>query len=432
MEIVERKKKDLVDYVIPSKVEGSRLIDKKNGNRFLDSLSVARNDIGIVAEIKFASPTNPNLGDPKDLLERAKLYAESRVNAISLITEPHFFKGDVSLVSKVKRYVELPILQKDFVIDEEQIYQAKEIGSDALLLIARLVDEDKLKKFVLLCQKLGIEPVVEINNDEDLEKAITTSTKIVAVNARDLETFAIDIDAACDLLKKIPKQFIRLGFSGIVSKKEILRYKQAGVKGVLVGTSLMKAKNIKEFILSLRATERSASISKIASSQTPRNDESVKVKICGVRDLKIAQKSIAAGADFLGFNFVPTSKRYLDLKSAKNIISNLRIKDKKLKTKLVGIFQNTPTDEVNEITERLDLDYVQLHGSEDIEYRKKIKRKIIQKIRVDSRLHGDDSFEYGLVDREVQGKGKIVDLKIAKKLTGYFPTFIAGGLTPEN
>jgi indole-3-glycerol phosphate synthase len=225
--------------------------DQKDQN-FLKAMKQNAKKVALITEIKFASIANPHLGSPQELLTRAKQYELSGADAISLITEKNFFKGDIAFVSKVKKHVSVPVLQKDFVIDRTQIYEAKKAGSDALLLIARLVDAAELNKFVLLCFSLGIEPVVEINNEEDLEKALCTQTNIIAVNARDLETFVVDVVTACMLIEKIPENFIKLGFSGIKSHKEVLLYKESGVAGVLTGTSLMKTKKIKDFIESLQ------------------------------------------------------------------------------------------------------------------------------------------------------------------------------------
>lgn len=208
----------------------------------------ARRGVAIIGEIKFASPTHPRLGSPSQLLPRAKAYKEAGVDAISIITEKHFFKGDISYVSAVKKHVTMPVLQKDFVISEDQIYEARAHGADALLFIARLVSEAKLQAFVKLAIKLGIEPVVEVFDEKDLKRAITTKTLFIAVNARDLDTFIVDVEKACELLQKIPLKFIRLGFSGVASKKEVVAYKKAGVEAVLVGTRLMKAKDIKGFL----------------------------------------------------------------------------------------------------------------------------------------------------------------------------------------
>ncbi len=239
-EIIEKKKKDL---------------NAGNKSYFLSAISKAYG-MAIIGELKIASPQNPRIGSKKDLVRKAREYKEGGVSAISIITEKHFFKGDNLYIPKIKRKVVLPILQKDFVIDIGQIYEAKGLGADAILFIARIVDGETLKKFVLKAKEIGIEPVVEIVNKDDLERAIQTKTDFIAVNARDLDTFQVSVENACKLMKEIPEKFIRLGFSGIYSAKEIEQYKEAGARGVLVGTSLMKAKNIKKFINELRGFNR--------------------------------------------------------------------------------------------------------------------------------------------------------------------------------
>ncbi len=207
-----------------------------------------KHGVSLIAEIKFSSPTEKHLGDKKDILPRAKLYEKAGASAISLITEPHFFTGDVKTISQVKQVVSLPVLQKDFVVDSYQIYEAAAYGADALLLIAKLVNKSLLKTFVDLCITIGIEPVVEINDEEDLAKALGTKTRIIAVNARDLDTFTVDVAKACELLEKIPAHIFKLGFSGIHTASDVKRYKHAGAKTVLVGTTLMKAENIEKTI----------------------------------------------------------------------------------------------------------------------------------------------------------------------------------------
>jgi len=232
-----------------------QIVEKKqeylNGLKRSRFLNLPENKMAIIAEIKLASLTVPYLGSEKDIVKRAVDYKQAGADAISIITEKHFFKGSPDFIPRLKAKTDLPILQKDFVIDPYQIYEAKIIGADALLLIAKIINKKTLINFVALCQKIGIEPVVEINDESDLKKALGTSTKIIAINARNLNTFIVDIDQACQLIKKIPDRFIKLGFSGIKSSIEVKKYQQAGAKGVLVGTSLMKAKNIKQFIKNL-------------------------------------------------------------------------------------------------------------------------------------------------------------------------------------
>lgn len=231
----------------------SLLERKKESKKFYQAMLKQRyGKVAIIAEIKLASPSEGHLGDGRDIVKRVKEYENAGVDAISIVTEKRFFKGDPSMMGIIKRVTSLPVLQKDFVIDEYQIYEAKSLQADAILLIARILSEKDLISLVDLSGNLGIEPVVEINSSNDLKKALNTNTKIVAVNARDLDNFKVDVDRACQLLKQIPDQFIKLGFSGIRQKKDVEKYKKAGAKGVLIGTSLMKSNNIARFLQGVR------------------------------------------------------------------------------------------------------------------------------------------------------------------------------------
>ncbi|PIU37425.1 indole-3-glycerol phosphate synthase [Candidatus Roizmanbacteria bacterium CG06_land_8_20_14_3_00_34_14] len=236
-----------------------QIVEKKqeylNGLKRGRFLNLPENKMAIIAEIKMASPTVPYFESEKNIVKRAVDYKQAGVDAISIITEKHFFKGSPKFIPRIKKSVDLPVLQKDFVIDSYQIYEAKIIGANALLLITKITDKQTLIKFVLLCQEIGIEPIVEISDEIDLKKALQTSTKIIAVNARNLETFDVNVDQACRLMEKIPDRFVKLGFSGIKSSNEVKKYQRAGAKGILVGTSLMKTNNIKSFIRELQNYE---------------------------------------------------------------------------------------------------------------------------------------------------------------------------------
>lgn len=209
--------------------------------------------VAIIAEIKLASPTSPNLGSVNDVTPRAREYQRGGAAMISVVTEKHFFNGDPAFIHQVKRAgVNLPVLQKDFVIDALQIVESKKAGADAVLLIAKILRRKQLKQFVSLAKTLGIEPIVEVNDEEDLDSAVAANPSIIAVNARDLETFDVDVTRACKLMEKIPDGILRLGFSGIQSKKEVIQYQKAGANGVLVGTSLMKAADREQFLKELK------------------------------------------------------------------------------------------------------------------------------------------------------------------------------------
>lgn len=244
--IIDTNKEDL----LKRKSENSAFDLEKKIKQMPKALDFAGafSDFGIIAEIKLASPSVGELEKSENVLEIAGEYKEGGADAISIITEKYFFKGDINFIKQVKEQTGLPVLQKDFVVDPYQIYESRISGADALLLIAKIISPEKLKKFVDLCLEIGLEPIVEINGEFDLENALQTSTRIIAVNARDLNTFKVDIVKACDLLKKIPDHYLKLGFSGVNSKKEVEKYKSSGVKGVLVGTYLIKSANRRKIL----------------------------------------------------------------------------------------------------------------------------------------------------------------------------------------
>lgn len=250
--IIVKKQQDikLQKQKISLEILKNKAEEKPVESTFYDAIKQEKK--AIIAELKFASPSAGVLGSQDTLLAKAKAYKKANVAAISVITEEHFFYGKREFVLKVKQVTKLPILQKDFVIDIYQIYQAAILGSDALLFIARFVPEKTLQKFVLLAQSLGIEPVVEIVNKEDLDKAMTTTTRIIAVNSRDLNTFKVSVPRASRLLSKIPVKYEKLGFSGISTQKDAASYFSAGANGILIGTTLMKEVNVDAFISSLR------------------------------------------------------------------------------------------------------------------------------------------------------------------------------------
>lgn len=253
-EILASTKKDLIERKKQINLESLKnLVGPVKARSFFDAIINPKfNSIAIIAEIKFASPSGGQLGNHNELLARAKQDEKAGATAISVVTEKHFFHGDPKFVAKIKNVTSLPVLQKDFILDRYQIYEVVLTGADAILLIAKFLSKTELIGFVELTQKLGLEPVVEINDEIDLKKAVATTTRIIAVNARDLTSFNVDVDRACNLMQKIPNKFIKLGFSGISSKIEVEKYKRSGALGVLIGTSLMKAENTAEFLKGIK------------------------------------------------------------------------------------------------------------------------------------------------------------------------------------
>ncbi len=231
-------------------------VEKNKQKRdFLGSISNPKTgDISIIAEIKLASPTIGRFADKNSVLNQVIKYERGRTDAISVVVDKKYFGGELEFIKQIKNVVSVPILAKDFIIGPYQIYELKAYGADAILLIAKIISAEKLDQFVRLAMELNMEPIVEVQTRQELNNALKTDTRIIAVNARNLESFDVNIDDACKLLKLIPKKYRTLGFSGIKNRKDVQKYKNAGAKGVLVGTSLMKSIDIKGLLMSLRAT----------------------------------------------------------------------------------------------------------------------------------------------------------------------------------
>lgn len=225
---------------------------KKTRDFFRSMINPKAGNVSIIAEIKLASPSAGKLGDANDIGKKVKDYEKGGADAISIVVDKKYFGGKMDFIKQIEDAVFLPILAKDFVIDPYQIYEMKIYGADAILLIAKILSRKQLKEFVDLAFELGLEPVVEVQNKKELENAIYTQTRIIAVNARDLTTFEVDIGKACKLIKNIPKKFVSLGFSGVSGIKEVEKYKKSGAKGILVGTGLMKSNNIRKLLKELK------------------------------------------------------------------------------------------------------------------------------------------------------------------------------------
>lgn len=244
---VKRKKvseKELIKRMKPS-ISSSR--DFKN------AISNAKKGmIGIIAEIKLASPSAGRLGNQADVEDRLQSYGEAGADGLSVVIDRKYFGGSLDLLTLAKQATFLPVLCKDFILDKYQVYEAKQYGADAVLLIVKILNGKKLKNFVELSLELGIEPIVEIQTEQELDLALKTNCSCIAVNARNLNNFTVDIDQACRLIQHIPAGKVPLGFSGVKTAKEVAKYKTAGAKAVLVGTSAMQSQDVVAFLRRLR------------------------------------------------------------------------------------------------------------------------------------------------------------------------------------
>ncbi len=209
---------------------------------FKASISVPAK-ISLIAEIKFASPSAGLIREQTDPVFIGRIYEEAGSAAVSLLTDKRFFQGDLAQLPRLKRAISLPILRKDFIIDELQVREAFLYGADAILLIARILSRQQLEEFISTCRELGMASLTEVHDKDDLEKALASGADIIGINNRDLDSFKVDIGTTFALAPLVPKNNILVSESGIEKGEDIPALKSAGVHAVLVGSALMKNKD---------------------------------------------------------------------------------------------------------------------------------------------------------------------------------------------
>jgi indole-3-glycerol phosphate synthase len=208
--------------------------------------------IHIIAEIKRASPSKGIINDKIDVAEVAKSYEIGGATAISILTEEDKFCGSLDDLRLARSVVDLPILRKDFVYDEFQIYEAKAAGADVILLIVAMLDDDKLLNLYNLARhELGLDVLVEVHTLEELERAKAINAKIIGVNNRDLHSFKVSLDVSRELIKHAPKNALMIAESGLQTKADLDELKSLGYRGFLIGETLMRSGNIENELQNL-------------------------------------------------------------------------------------------------------------------------------------------------------------------------------------
>ncbi|MDQ3636184.1 MAG: indole-3-glycerol phosphate synthase TrpC [Acidobacteriota bacterium] len=219
-------------------------------NRFSKAFS-DKSKINIIAEIKRASPSKGIINDSFDVGEVATNYQEFGATAISVLTEEDYFKGNIEDLITARNLTDLPILRKDFVFDEFQIYEAALIGADAILLIVAMLEDEDLQKLYALACDLGLDVLVETHNLEELVRAIQLGAKIIGVNNRNLHNFEVSLDVSRKLVEHKPNDVLFICESGLSNEEELAEMKELGFDGFLIGESLIKAENTGKMLESL-------------------------------------------------------------------------------------------------------------------------------------------------------------------------------------
>jgi indole-3-glycerol phosphate synthase len=246
-ERVEARKKVLPPQKL---MEIARSIGYVGGFHFEKALR--SKDIAFICEIKRASPSKGIIADEFPYLEVAKDYEAAGAAAISVLTEPYYFKGDDRYLREIADTVTVPLLRKDFTVDRYMLYEAKVFGASAVLLICAVLDQKTLADYIGIAHSLGLSALVETHTEAEVEMALAAGARIVGVNNRNLITFEVDITLSERLRKMLPREIIFVSESGVRTAKDIERLRQIGVDAVLVGETLMRSLDKKKALAELR------------------------------------------------------------------------------------------------------------------------------------------------------------------------------------
>ena len=209
-------------------------------------------DIAIIAEVKKASPSKGLISEDFDYLNIAREYEQAGASAISVLTEPYFFMGSDDYLKEISQEVNVPVLRKDFIVDEYMIWEAKALDASAILLIVSILDIVQLKRFLDLAHDLGLSAIVECHDGDEIMRALTVGAEIIGVNNRDLTDFTVDIENSINLRRCVSGDVVFISESGIKTAEDVTRLKENDVDAVLIGETLMKSDDKKAMISELK------------------------------------------------------------------------------------------------------------------------------------------------------------------------------------
>lgn len=214
--------------------------------------AIACSGISIIAEVKKASPSKGIIKEDFNPVETAVSYEKAGANAISVLTEEDFFKGSGEYLKAIRAAVSLPLLRKDFIVDEWQIYEARLLGADAILLITGVLARDALKRFIAIADELSMQCLVEAHTEEQIKSALGAGAEIIGINNRNLDNFTVDLGTSQRIAKLLPDVILFVAESGIRSRADVKCMENVGADAVLVGETLMRAPSIEREIKILR------------------------------------------------------------------------------------------------------------------------------------------------------------------------------------
>ena len=331
--------------------------------------ALRQQDFNFICEVKKASPSKGIIAEHFPYLDIAKEYEVAGAAAISVLTEPDFFKGDKKYLQEIASTVKIPVLRKDFIIDEYQIYQAKVWGASAILLICACLDVPTLTKFRELADSLGLSSLVEAHDEKEVQMAIDCGARIIGVNNRNLKDFTVDVQNSVRLRNLVQDDVIFVSESGLETPEDIQVLRDNNIGVALMGETFMRSPNKVEKLAYLYGP----------TYYTP------KVKMCGISKVETIPAIVDAKPDYMGLVFAP-SKRQVTVDQAKILVEELHRgyakkygsdteHDKNGTIKTVGVFVNETVENLVTIANEANLDAVQLHGDEDEAFIQSLKER---------------------------------------------------------
>lgn len=398
--------------------------------------ALRQQDFNFICEVKKASPSKGIIAEHFPYLDIAKEYEVAGAAAISVLTEPDFFKGDKKYLQEIASTVKIPVLRKDFIIDEYQIYQAKVWGASAILLICACLDVPTLTKFHELADSLGLSSLVEAHDEHEVQMAIDCGARIIGVNNRNLKDFTVDVQNSVRLRNLVQDDVIFVSESGLETPEDIQVLRDNNIGVALMGETFMRSPNKVEKLAYLYGP----------TYYTP------KVKMCGISKVETIPAIVDAKPDYMGLVFAP-SKRQVTVDQAKTLVEELHRgyaqkygsdteHDKNDTIKTVGVFVNETVDNLVTIANEANLDAVQLHGDEDETFIQSLKErtnvevwKAIQiRTAADTEKWIDSSADMLLFDAyhkdERGGTGEVFDWSSLDAFER--PFMLAGGIDSTN
>ena len=402
--------------------------------------ALRQQDFNFICEVKKASPSKGIIAEHFPYLEIAKEYEVAGAAAISVLTEPDFFKGDKKYLQEIASTVKIPVLRKDFIIDEYQIYQAKVWGASAILLICACLDVPTLTKFRELADSLGLSSLVEAHDEHEVQMAIDCGACIIGVNNRNLKDFTVDVQNSVRLRNLVQDDVIFVSESGLETPEDIQVLRDNNIGVALMGETFMRSHNKIEKLAYLYGS----------TYYIP------KVKMCGISKVETIPAVVEAQPDYMGLVFAP-SKRQVTVDQAKILVSELHkqyanrynrdviqwsndVVQEFIKT--VGVFVNETLENLVTIATEVNLDAVQLHGDEDEAFIQSLKErtnvevwKAVQiRSAADAEAWIDSSADMLLFDAyhkdERGGTGEVFDWSCLDEFER--PFMLAGGIDSTN